>query len=128
GFPDFDTDPKLIAMVADYMHKGFNQYAPMTGIAALRSLITANTNKLYGSDYDAENEVSVTAGCTQALFTAIATCINPGDEVIIFEPAYDSYAAAIRMHGGLVKTYEMIPPDYGIDWDIVKRLFSANTK
>lgn len=128
GFPDFDTDPKLIAMVADYMHKGFNQYAPMTGIPALRSLITAKTNKLYGSDYDAENEVTVTAGGTQALFTAIATCINPGDEVIIFEPAYDSYAAAIRMHGGLVKTYEMIPPDYGIDWDIVKRLFSANTK
>ena len=128
GFPDFDTDPKLIAMVADYMHKGFNQYAPTTGIPALRSLITAKTNKLYGSDYDAENEVTVTAGGTQALFTAIATCINPGDEVIIFEPAYDSYAAAIRMHGGLVKTYEMIPPDYGIDWDIVKRLFSANTK
>lgn len=128
GFPDFDTDPKLIAMVTDYMQKGYNQYAPMPGVPALRSLITEKTNKLYGSNYDPEAEVTITAGGTQALFTTIATCINPGDEVIIFEPAYDSYAAAIRMHGGLVKTYEMTPPDYAIDWDIVKRLFSANTK
>lgn len=128
GFPDFDTDPKLIELVTNYMQKGYNQYAPMPGVPALRSLVAEKTNKLYGSNYDPDAEVTITAGGTQALFTAIATCINPGDEVIIFEPAYDSYAAAIRMHGGLVKTYEMIPPDYSIDWDIVKRLFSANTK
>ena len=128
GFPDFDTDPKLIAMVTDYMQKGYNQYAPMTGVPALRSLVAEKTNRLYHSDYNSDTEVTITAGGTQALFSAIAACINPGDEVIIFEPAYDSYAAAIRMHGGLVKTYEMVPPDYGIDWDIVKRLFSANTK
>lgn len=128
GFPDFDTDPKLIAMVTDYMQKGYNQYAPMAGVPALRSLVAEKTNRLYQSDYNSDTEVTITAGGTQALFSAIAACINPGDEVIIFEPAYDSYAAAIRMHGGLVKTYEMVPPDYGIDWDIVKRLFSANTK
>ncbi len=128
GFPDFDTDPKLIELVAGYMQKGFNQYAPMVGVPALRTLITDKTNALYGADYKPESDITITAGGTQALFTAIAACINPGDEVIIFEPAYDSYAAAIRMHGGLVKTYEMVPPDYKIDWDIVKRLFSANTK
>lgn len=128
GFPDFDTDPKLISLVTDYMQKGYNQYAPMIGVTPLRELIAEKTNKLYRSDYNPDTEVTVTAGGTQALFTVISACISPGDEVIIFEPAYDSYAAAIRMHGGLVKTYEMLPPDYTIDWDIVKRLFSANTK
>jgi methionine aminotransferase len=128
GFPDFDTDPQLISMVTDYMQRGYNQYAPMAGVPALRSLVTEKTNRLYQSDYNPDTEVTITAGGTQALFSAIAACINPGDEVIIFEPAYDSYAAAIRMHGGLVKTYEMVPPDYTIDWDMVKRLFSANTK
>ncbi len=128
GFPDFDTDPQLISLVTDYMHKGYNQYAPMTGVPALRELITEKTNSLYKSDYNPDTEVTITAGGTQALFTIISACISPGDEVIIFEPAYDSYAATIRMHGGLVKTYEMLPPDYTIDWDIVKRLFSANTK
>lgn len=128
GFPDFDTDPQLISLVAGYMQKGYNQYAPMAGVPVLRELIAEKTNGLYHSDYKPETEITITAGGTQALFTVIAACINPGDEVIIFEPAYDSYAAAIRMHGGLVKTYEMLPPDYKIDWDIVKRLFSANTK
>jgi methionine aminotransferase len=128
GFPDFDTDPKLIKLVTSYMQKGFNQYAPMAGQPALRSLIADKTKGLNGGDYDPDTEITITAGGTQALFTAIAACIGPGDEVIIFEPAYDSYAAAIKLHGGLVKTYEMRPPDYMIDWDIVKRLFSANTK
>jgi methionine aminotransferase len=128
GFPDFDTDPNLIELVTSYMKNGFNQYAPMAGLAELRNLIADKTSALYGGNYDPETEITVTAGGTQALFTAIAASIGPGDEVIIFEPAYDSYAAAIKLHGGLVKTYEMLPPDYKIDWDIVKRLFSANTK
>jgi methionine aminotransferase len=128
GFPDFNTDPQLIDLVTAYMQKGHNQYAPMPGVPELRELIAHKTNTLYQSDYNSDTEVTVTAGGTQALFTVIATCINPGDEVIIFEPAYDSYATAIKMHGGLVKTYEMLPPDYAIDWDIVRRLFSANTK
>lgn len=128
GFPDFDTDPYLIELVTAYMQKGFNQYAPMSGLPELRMLIADKIKTLYHGDYNPETEVTITAGGTQALFTAIAACIGPGDEVIIFEPAYDSYAAAIKLHGGLVKTYEMLPPDYKIDWDIVKRLFSANTK
>jgi len=128
GFPDFDTDPQLIELVSSAMHSGFNQYAPMTGLPALRMLISDKTKNLYQGEYNPETEVTITAGGTQALYTAIAACISPGDEVVIFEPAYDSYAAAIKMHGGLVKTYEMLPPDYKIDWDIVKKLFSANTK
>ncbi|RZL12497.1 MAG: aminotransferase class I/II-fold pyridoxal phosphate-dependent enzyme, partial [Pedobacter sp.] len=78
--------------------------------------------------YNPDTEITVTSGATQAIFTAIAAVINPGDEVIIFEPAYDCYAPAVKMFGGLVKPYEMLPPDYSIDWEMVKKLFSANTR
>ena len=128
GFPDFDCDGKLFELVNEAMKSGFNQYAPMTGLAVLRELIADKVNQLYGAAYHPETEVTVTAGGTQAIFTAIASTINPGDEVIIFEPAYDCYAPTIKMFGGLVKPYIMTPPNYAIDWDMVKKLFSANTK
>lgn len=128
GLPDFPCDPKLIELVTDFMAKGHNQYAPMPGLPALRELIAEKVNRLYQSDYRAETEVTVTAGATQAIFTALASCINPGDEVIIFEPAYDCYGPTVKMFGGLVKTYVMSAPDYKVDWDMVKKLFSANTK
>jgi methionine aminotransferase len=128
GFPDYDCDPVLIDFVTDAMKNGHNQYAPMTGIPALRELIADKVNRLYGADYHPGTEVTVTAGGTQAIFTALSAYINAGDEVIIFEPAYDCYAPAIKMLGGLVKPYEMAPPDYDIDWEMVKKLFTANTK
>jgi methionine aminotransferase len=128
GFPDYSCDPDLVQLVSTAMNEGFNQYAPMTGLPALRELIATKANNLYGSDYHPETEVTVTAGGTQAIFTALSSCIGAGDEVIIFEPAYDSYAPAIKMLGALVKPYHMAPPDYEIDWEMVKRLFSANTK
>ncbi|WP_285056494.1 methionine aminotransferase [Pedobacter ginsengisoli] len=128
GFPDYPCDPKLVAEVTKAMKKGFNQYAPMPGLPALRQLIAEKVNNLYGASYDPEREVTVTAGGTQAIFTALSTCISPGDEVIIFEPAYDSYAPAVKLLGGLVKPYELAPPDYEIDWEMVRKLFSANTK
>lgn len=128
GFPDYDCDPKLIDFVTKAMKDGYNQYAPMTGLPALRELIADKVNLRYGSDYHPDTEITVTAGGTQAIFTALTACIQPGDEVIIFEPAYDSYAPTIKMLGGLVKSYEMAPPDYQIDWEMVKKLFSANTK
>jgi len=128
GFPDYDCDPVLIEFVADAMKKGHNQYAPMTGVPALRELIADKVNNLYGAAYDPGTEVTVTAGGTQAIFTALSAYINAGDEVIIFEPAYDCYAPTIKMLGGLVKPYEMAPPDYDIDWEMVKKLFTANTK
>lgn len=128
GFPDYDCDPRLIELVTASMKNGLNQYAPMTGIPVLRELIAEKVNHLYGATYHPEQEVTITAGGTQAIFTALASCINPGDEVIIFEPAYDCYAPTIKMFGGLVKSFEMTPPNYEIDWDMVKKLFSVNTK
>jgi methionine aminotransferase len=128
GFPDYDCDPELVSLVNSSMLKGENQYAPMPGLESLRSLIAQKSKTLYHSDYNPDTEITITAGGTQAIFTAIAATINPGDEVIIFEPAYDCYAPCIKLFGGLVKSYEMIPPNYEIDWDMVKRLFNANTK
>jgi methionine aminotransferase len=128
GFPDYDCDPRLIEFVAQAMRDGHNQYAPMTGLRSLRELIADKVNLAYGSTYNPDTEVTVTAGGTQAIFTALTACIQPGDEVIIFEPAYDSYAPTIKMLGGLVKSYEMAPPDYAIDWEMVKKLFSSSTR
>jgi len=128
GFPDYPADPALIEQVNTAMLNGHNQYAPMPGLLALRELIATKTNGLYQSNYHPETEVTVTAGGTQAIFTALTATIQQGDEVIIFEPAYDCYAPTVKMLGGQVKSYEMAPPDYEIDWDMVKRLFSANTK
>jgi len=128
GFPDYDCDPKLFELVNQAMKNGFNQYAPMAGLPVLRELIADKVNTLYGASYHPDTEVTVTAGGTQAIFTALASTIGPGDEVIVFEPAYDCYAPTIRMFGGLVKPYIMTPPNYAIDWDMVKKLFSARTK
>ncbi|HMI04770.1 MAG TPA: methionine aminotransferase [Pedobacter sp.] len=128
GFPDYPCDPKLITEVTKAMKKGFNQYAPMPGLPALRELIAEKAHHLYGAPYDPDTEVTITAGGTQAIFTALGASISPGDEVIIFEPAYDSYAPAVKLLGGLVKPYELAPPNYEIDWEMVRKLFSANTK
>ena len=128
GFPDYETNEQLIAEINQAMKGGFNQYAPMAGLASLRELISEKIENLYGAKYHPETEVTITAGGTQAIFTAINTFITAGDEVIIFEPAYDCYAPTIKLLGGLVKPFELQAPDYEIDWDMVKKLFSANTK
>ncbi len=128
GFPDFDTSPILIDLVNKAMLSGKNQYAPMAGVLALREQIAIKTKKLYGSNYNPETEITVTAGGTQAIFTAIAALINQNDEVIIFEPAYDCYAPAIRLAGGIVKSLELEPPDYKIPWDMVKKLANSKTR
>jgi len=128
GFPDYPCDPKLTELVNIAMKDGFNQYAPMPGNTFLKETVAEKVAKLYAVDYNPDTEITVTAGGTQAIFTALAAIINPGDEVIIFEPAYDSYAPTIRLLGGLVKTYELAPPSYGIDWDMVKKLFTSSTR
>lgn len=128
GFPDYPCDPKLVELVDKAMKDGFNQYAPMPGSPLLQQNIAEKVEKLYNVKYNPGTEITVTAGGTQAIFTALAAIINSGDEVIIFEPAYDSYAPTIRLLGGLVKTYELAPPNYSIDWDMVKKLFTANTR
>lgn len=128
GFPDYGTDEKLIAAINQAMKDGFNQYAPMAGYLPLREQIAEKIEHFYNAKYDPETEITITAGGTQAIFTAINTFITAGDEVIIFEPAYDCYAPTIKLLGGLVKPFELQAPDYKIDWEMVKKLFSANTK
>ena len=128
GFPDFETSPKLIELVNAAMHNGNNQYAPMPGVTALREEIAAKTEKLYGAVYNPETEITITAGGTQAIFTAITAVVNPNDEIIIFEPAFDCYAPAIKLAGGIVKSLELEPPDYSINWDMVKRLINNKTR
>lgn len=128
GFPDFETSPELINLVNTAMKKGHNQYAPMPGVMALREQIAQKTEKLYGAVYNPDTEITVTAGGTQAIFTAITAVINPNDEVIIFEPAFDCYAPAIKLAGGIVKSLELEPPDYRIPWDMVRRLINNKTR
>ena len=128
GFPDYDCSPELVALVNEAMVKGNNQYAPMPGLMALRERISEKTETLYGAKYNPETEITITAGGTQAIFTAISAVINPNDEVIIFEPAYDCYAPAVRLNGGIVKSLELHPPDYKIQWDMVRKLITNKTK
>jgi len=114
--------------VNDAMHKGLNQYAPMPGLPVLREEIAQKINRLYGSTYSAETEVTITAGATQALFTAITALIHPGDKVILFAPAYDCYAPAIELNGGKCVWVDMFWPDYAIDWNKVKDAISEKTR
>jgi methionine aminotransferase len=128
GFPDFEVSPKLISLVSKYMKKGFNQYAPMQGVMALREQIALKTEAISGSKYDPVTEINITAGATQAIYSIISAFIKDNDEVIIFEPAYDSYAPAVKLNGGMVKYAKLRMPDFAIDWNEVKRLISHNTK
>ncbi len=128
GFPDFPVSKQLIATINKKMKEGFNQYAPMPGIPALREQIVMKVAKTYNIDYNPENEVTVTAGATQALFTAIAAIIREEDEVIVFEPAYDSYGPAVRLNGGVVKYVQLKLPDYHIDWQEVASKITHRTK
>ena len=128
GFPDYPCDPVLIELINKAMKDGFNQYAPMPGSTFLKETIAQKVENLYQVKYNPNTEIAITAGGTQAIFTALTAIINPGDEVIIFEPAYDCYAPTIKLLGGLVKTYELTPPNYTIDWEMVKKLFTANTR
>jgi methionine aminotransferase len=128
GFPDFDGPAELVELTHKYMLEGKNQYAPMGGVPILNEKISEKVHALYGAEYHPENEITITAGGTQAIFTALACAIHPGDEVIVFEPAYDSYAPTIKVLGGLVKALELSPPDYKIDWNIVKKLITNRTR
>jgi len=128
GFPDFDVDPHLMKLVYSYMQKGFNQYAPMQGVTLLRERIAEKTLKLYNAAYDPATEITVTSGATEALFAAIMSVVNKGDEVIVFEPAFDCYVPAILLSGGIPKFIKMKPTFYSIDWNEVKDRISKKTK
>ena len=128
GFPDFPIDKGLIERVHYYMKKGFNQYAPMPGVPELRKAVSQMFKRNYDAVYDPEKEITITAGATQALYTAISAFIDEGDEAIIFEPAYDSYAPAVLANGGMVKFVSLKFPDFSINWDEVKRNVTSRTK
>jgi len=128
GFPDFMISPELIRLVNKYMRKGFNQYAPMPGVIELRRVISQKVKSIYKTTYDPINEINITAGATQALYTAISCVIKEDDEVIVFEPAYDSYVPAIKLNGGIVKYSKLQAPDYNVDWSEVQKMITGRTK
>lgn len=128
GFPDFDVNSELIDRVNHYMKEGFNQYAPMPGVPALREKISQKVSELYGYSYDAGSEITVTSGATEALYAAITSVVNPGDEVIVFEPAYDSYMPVIELNGGVTRFIQLKFPDYSVDWDLVRKRVTDKTR
>ena len=129
GFPDFDSDQKLIDLVSKAMNSGYNHYAPMLGNLELREAISKKFNLLYNTSYHSENEITITAGATQAIFTIITTFIKPNDEVIIFRPAYDSYQPAIELNGGLAVSVQLkASKNFKVDWNEVKEKINSQTK
>jgi len=119
GFPDFDVPSGLMELVEKHMRAGHNQYAPMQGVALLRERIAEKVFDLYGALVDPETDVTVTSGATEALFAAITAVVHPGDAVIVFEPAYDSYVPVIELSGGRPIYHKMSFPGYHIDWNAV---------
>ncbi|MCA0175720.1 MAG: aminotransferase class I/II-fold pyridoxal phosphate-dependent enzyme [Proteobacteria bacterium] len=127
GFPDFAPDPALLAAVTEAMQAGHNQYPAMAGVPALRAAVAAQLNGLYGSAYRAETDITITAGGTQALYTALQCVVAAGDEVIVIEPAYDSYDPAIRLAGGVPVGVPMTA-DYRVDWNAVRASITPRTR
>lgn len=128
GFPDFPVDRTLIDLIHKSMVDGHNQYAPMPGVPVLRNVIADVILKTYSRTVDPESEITVTAGGTEALFSAIAALVHPGDEVIVFDPAYDSYNPAIRLNGGVPVHINLKAPDFSIDWEEVKSKITSRTR
>jgi methionine aminotransferase len=128
GFPDFDCAPELVEAVARYMREGHNQYAPMPGVIALREALARKIERLYGRRYDPATEITITSGATEAIFDTLTALVHPGDEVLLFQPAYDSYVPAIQLSGGTPVFVTLRPPDYRIDWDAARRALTPRTR
>ena len=128
GFPDFPVSEKLIELIHQNMTAGHNQYAPMPGVPALRKVIAEVVHQTYNKQTDPETEVTITAGGTEAIFSAIAALVNSGDEVILFDPSYDSYDPAIRLNGGMPIQINLKPPYFSIDWQEVKDKITPRTR
>lgn len=128
GFPDFDGPRYLQARLAHHVSQGANQYAPMIGTLPLREAIAEKTAALYGYAPDLDGEITVTAGATEALFAAIAALVRPGDEVICFDPSYDSYAPAVQLAGGVLKRLALQPPSFRVDWAAFQQTLSSKTR
>src|SRR5690606_18700407 len=128
GFPDFEVDPKLTSLINDFMVKGFNQYATMAGIAPLRQIIADMIEQTYHCAVNWETDITITSGATEGIFAAISAFVSPGDEVIVFDPAYDSYDPAIRLNGGTPIQINLQYPGFTIDWDTVRKKISPKTR
>jgi methionine aminotransferase len=128
GFPDFDCAPELVEAVARYMREGNNQYAPMPGVIALREALARKIERLYGRRYDPATEITITSGATEAIFDTLTALVHSGDEVLLFQPAYDSYVPAIQLSGGTPVFVTLRPPDYRIDWDAARRALTPRTR
>ena len=128
GFPDFEISADLIEKVYEHMHAGRNQYAPMPGVAVLREKIAEKVDRLYHAEYDPDSEITITAGATEAIFDAIMAVVHPGDEVIVIEPAYDSYVPAIQLCAGVPVFVKLHHPDYHINWDEVAGAVNSKTR
>lgn len=128
GFPDFGCDPRLLDAVSAAMQQGHNQYPPMAGVPALRQAIAAKTEALYGRAYCAEREITVTAGATQAIFTALMCCAGPGDEVIVLEPCYDSYLPGIALAGATAVRVPLMPGSFRPDFDKIAAAIGPKTR
>lgn len=128
GFPDFECDPNLVGAVTDAMTRGLNQYPPMPGVPVLRDAIAAKLLKLHGRSYNANTEITVTAGATQAIITAILAVVHPGDEVIVLEPCYDSYVPNIELAGGVVVRVPLVPGTFRPDFDKISAAMTSKTR
>jgi methionine transaminase len=128
GFPDFDCDPTLVTAVSAAMIKGLNQYPPMPGIAPLREAIAIKLEALYGHSYSAASEITITAGATQAIITAILATVHPGDEVIVLEPCYDSYVPNIELAGGVAVRVPLTPGTFRPDFDKIAAAMTPRTR
>ncbi|MCB1644183.1 MAG: aminotransferase class I/II-fold pyridoxal phosphate-dependent enzyme [Pseudomonadales bacterium] len=128
GFPDFSIPAELSDLLARYVRDGFNQYPPMTGVPYLREQIALKTQRLYGVNVDPDSEVTVTSGATEALFVAVQALVRPGEEVIVFDPAYDSYEPAITLAQGVTRHLPLLPPGFAIDWDRLAATINPRTR
>ena len=128
GFPDYPMKEELISLVNKAMRNGHNQYVHMCGLPVLRERLAEKIKDLYSTGIDPEIEITITPGGTYAIYTALTTVLQPGDEVIVFEPAYDSYIPNIEINGGIPVLIPLTYPDYRIDWELVKRNISSKTK
>src|SRR4028118_1207693 len=128
GFPDYPMSEELIALVAEAMRSGNNQYTHMNGYIPLRESIAEKAGYLYGAAIDPNAQITITPGGTYAIYTALTTILQPGDEVIVFEPAYDCYLPAIEINGATAVAIQLTFPEYKIDWLDVKNRITERTK
>jgi methionine aminotransferase len=128
GFPDFSAPPELLERVSRHLRAGHNQYAPMAGVPELREQIALKTERLYGRRVDPATEITITSGATEALFCAIQAFANPGDEVVVFDPAYDSYEPAARLAGARAVHVPLTPPTFTVDWQRLREALTARTR